>query len=208
MYLGHRRFLPANHPLRKKGKHFKGKADHQTKPGNRTGEDVLNIVKDVKVVFGKAYGSEHVSNDANGHAPMWKKSIFWELPYWQVLEVRNAIDVRHLTKNLCVNLLGFMGVYRKPKDSLEARQDLQGMKERDNLHPEKTDDGRHYISPASYTLSKEEKESMFKCLSGFSLNVKGIINVAEKKFLNIKSHDYHVLMTQFLLVGLRGILAD
>ena len=52
MYLGHRRFLPVNHPLRKKGKHFKGKADHQTKPGNRTGEDVLNMVKDVKVVFG------------------------------------------------------------------------------------------------------------------------------------------------------------
>ena len=63
----------------------------------------------------------------------------------------------HLTKNLCVNLLGFMGVYGKPKDSLEACQDLQGMKERDNLHPEKTDDGRHYLSPASYTLSKEER---------------------------------------------------
>ena len=43
----------------------------------------------------------------------------------QVLEVRNAIDVMHLTKNLCVNLLGFMGVYGKPKDSLEARQDLK-----------------------------------------------------------------------------------
>ena len=28
VYLGHRRFLPANHPLRKKGKPFKGKADH------------------------------------------------------------------------------------------------------------------------------------------------------------------------------------
>ena len=122
MYLGHRRFLPANHPLRKKGKHFKGKADHQTKLGNRTGEDVLNMVKDVKVVFGKAHGSEPVPNDADGHAPMWKKkSIFWELPYWQVLEVRSGIDVMHLMKNLCVNLLGFMGVYGKPKDTLEAR---------------------------------------------------------------------------------------
>ena len=64
-------------PLRKKGKHFKGKADHQTNPGNRTDEDVLNMVKDVKIVFGKAHGSEPVPNDANGHAPMWKKkSIF------------------------------------------------------------------------------------------------------------------------------------
>jgi hypothetical protein len=83
VYLSHRRFLPTNHPLRKKDKHFKGKADHQTKLGNRTGEDVLNMVKDVKVVFGKAHESKPVPNDANSHAPMCKKkSIFWELPYW------------------------------------------------------------------------------------------------------------------------------
>ena len=105
MYLGHRRFLSANHPVRKKGKHFKGKADNLTKPHNRTSEDVLNMVKDVKVVFGKAHGSKPVPNNIDGHAPMWKKSIFWELLYWQVLEVHSAIDVMH------VNLLGFMGVY-------------------------------------------------------------------------------------------------
>jgi hypothetical protein len=34
----------------------------------------------------------------------------------------------HLTKNLCVNMLGFLGVYGKPKDTLEAGQDLQHMK--------------------------------------------------------------------------------
>jgi hypothetical protein len=67
--------------------------------------------------------------------------------------------------------------------------------------PKKVGDGRQYLSPASYTLSKEEKESMFQCInnikvpSDFSLNVKGIINVAKKKFLNLKSHDCHVLMT-------------
>ena len=61
----------------------------------------------------------------DGRAPMWKKkSIFWDLPYCEVLEVRHAIDVIHLTKNLCVNLLGFFGIYGKPKDTLEARQDL------------------------------------------------------------------------------------
>ena len=74
----------------------------------------------------------------DGRASMWKKkSIFWELPYWEVLEVRHVIDVMHLTKNLCVNLLGFLGVYGKPKNTLEARQDLQRMKQRADLHPEK-----------------------------------------------------------------------
>ena len=76
-----------NHTLRKKGKHFKGKAEHQTNPDNRNGEDVFNMAKDVQVVFGKEPGSQHVPNDTNRHAPMWKKSIFWQLPYWQVLEV-------------------------------------------------------------------------------------------------------------------------
>ena len=40
-------------PSKKKGKHFKGKPDHRKKPHNQTGEDVLAMVKDVKVVFGK-----------------------------------------------------------------------------------------------------------------------------------------------------------
>jgi hypothetical protein len=122
--MGHSQFLPLNHALRKRGKHFKDKADHQTKLENRSGEDVFNMVKDIQVVFGKGPDSQPVLNDANGHASMWKKSIFWELPYWKILEVRNAIDMMHLAKNLCVNLLGFMGVYGKSKDTLETIQDL------------------------------------------------------------------------------------
>ena len=95
------------------------------------------MVKDIKVVFGKGLGSRSVRSD-DGRAPMWKKkSIFWELPHWEVLKVRHAIDVMHLTKNLCVNLLGFLGVYGKPKDTLEVRQDLQRLKQRAALHPEK-----------------------------------------------------------------------
>ena len=68
---------------------------------------------------------------------MEEEEYFWELPYWEVLDVRHAIDVMHLTKNLCVNLLGFVGVYGKTKDTLEAQQDLQRMKQRGALHPEK-----------------------------------------------------------------------
>jgi hypothetical protein len=158
MYLGHRQFLPANHPVRKKGKHFKGKADHQTKPRNQTDEDILDRVNELKVIFGKGPNNKPVSKDANSHAPMWKKkSIFWELPFWQVLEVRSAIDVMHLTKNLCVNLLGFIGMYGKPKDTIEARQDLRCLKEQDNMHPEKTDDGRHYLILTATLLVKKRR---------------------------------------------------
>ena len=94
----------------------------------QNGKRAFSMIKDVKVVFGKGEGSVPVPNDESGHAPMWKKkSILWELPYWEILEVRNAIDVMHLTKNLCVNLLGFLGTYGAPKDTLEARRDLKHM---------------------------------------------------------------------------------
>ena len=94
--------------VRKKGKHFKAEADHRTKSRHGTGADVHDMVKDSKLIFGKGPGRQPVLNDADGHAPMWKKkSIFWDLPHWKDLEVRSAIDVMHVTKNLCVTLLGF-----------------------------------------------------------------------------------------------------
>ena len=45
-------------------------------------------------------------------------------------------------------------------------------------------------------------------LSGYSSNMQGRINMKEKKFTNLKSHDCHVLMTQLLPVALRGILPE
>ena len=209
VYLGHRRFLPIRHTARKKGKHFKGEADHSRRPVNRTGEEIFDMVKDLKVIFGKGPGGQQVPKDANGHAPMWKKkSIFWELPYWKVLEVRSAIDVMHVTKNVCVNLLGYLGVYGKKKDTEEAREDQKRVKERDGLSPE------HYEGPASYALTKQEKVIFFECLSsikvtaGFSSNIKRIVNVRLQKFQNLKSHDCHVIMTQLLPIALRGLLPE
>jgi hypothetical protein len=77
VYMGHRRFLSSNHALRKKGKHFKGKADHQEKPENHSGKDIFNVVKDVQVVFRKRPGSQPILNDANGHAPILKRSPYF-----------------------------------------------------------------------------------------------------------------------------------
>jgi hypothetical protein len=76
------------------------------------------------------------------------------------------------------------------------------------MHPGK------FQGPASYTLTKEEKEIFFEVLLnievpiGFSSNIKGIVNMKEKRFQNLKYHDWHVLMTQLLPVVLRGILSE
>jgi hypothetical protein len=95
------------------------------------------MVKDLKVIFEKGPDKQPIPNDANGHAPMWKKkSIFWKLPYLKFLEAHSAIDMMHVTMNLCVNLLGFLGLYGKTKDTPEARQEQHRMKGRYDMHPE------------------------------------------------------------------------
>jgi hypothetical protein len=158
------------------------------------------MIKDVHVVFGKGHGSQQVPNDENGHVPMWKKkSILWELPYWEESLREPPRFPRYVWEGKRYN---------------QTRRDLKEMKQQEDLRPEKRDNGQHYLHRASYTLSKEKKESMFDCLnsmkipSGYTLNIQGRINRKEKKFTNLMSHDYHILMTQLLPVALRGILPE
>jgi hypothetical protein len=107
-----------------------------------------------------------------------------------------------------VNILGFLGLFGKSKDTSEARKDQERHKRRDGMHP------GQFQGRASYALTKEGKEIFFEVLfsikvpTGFSSNIKGIINMKDKKFQNLNSHDCHVLMTQLLPVGLRGILPE
>ena len=99
-------------------------------------------------------------------------------------------------------------MYGKSKDTPEARLDQKLVKDPEGRHPEL------FQGRASYALTKQEKEIFFECLnsinvsSGFSSNIKGIINMAQKKFQNLKSHDCHVIMTQLLPIALRGLLPD
>jgi hypothetical protein len=64
----------------------------------------------------------------------------------------------HVTKNLCVNLLGFLGLYGKIKDTKEARQDQQHVKDPEDRPP------KLFQGCASYALTKEEKITFFECL--------------------------------------------
>ena len=75
VYLGHRRFLSTNHLLRKKGKHFKAEADHRKKPALHTGDAILDMVKDLQVIYGKGPGGQSVPNDADGHATSRKQTF-------------------------------------------------------------------------------------------------------------------------------------
>jgi hypothetical protein len=68
--MGHRRFLPLKHPLRRKGKHFKGELETHAKPMFHDGKRVFSMIKDVHVVFGKGRGNQQVPNDESRRVPM------------------------------------------------------------------------------------------------------------------------------------------
>ena len=145
---------------------------------------------------------------------MWnKKSILWELEYWQLLDVRHSIDTMHTKKNVCESLCGTLLQQRgKGKDHENARQDLQDMGIRPELYAEETDTGT-VLPVAATTLSKTERKEFCEFLhglkvpSGYSSNFKRLVSVKDMKmnFHLMKSHDCHVLMTALLPVALRGI---
>jgi hypothetical protein len=63
------------------------------------------------------------------------------------------------------------------------------------------------------TLSKNEKEfcgflKNVKVPSGYSMNVSRFISLPELKIApDVKSHDYHVLLMQMIVVGIQNILS-
>jgi hypothetical protein len=143
---------------------------------------------------------------------MWKKqSIFLELPYWKDLDVRHSIDVMHIKKNVCESLIGtFLNTNRKTRDHGHARADLMKMRIRQELWLDDFVKGIELFT-SCITLSKNEELCGFlknmKVPFGYSMNVSRLISLPELKITpGVKSHDYHVLLTQMIAVGIQNIL--
>ena len=67
-----------------------------------------------------------------------KKSIFWELPYWQHQLLRHNLDVMHIEKNLFENIINTVVVVNgKTKDNAKSRMDVVELSARPelDLHP-------------------------------------------------------------------------
>lgn len=121
----------------------------------------------------------------------------------------------HIEKNVCDNIYGtLLRLEGKSKDNLQARLDLHEMNIRLGLHPKKKANNKYYLPPATYTMSKNEKQQFCKVLhdikvpDGYSGNISRCVNVGQAKISGLKSHDYRILIQQLLPVALRGVLPD
>jgi hypothetical protein len=71
----------------------------------------------------------------------------------------------HVTKNVLDNIIGtLLDIPRKMKDGLKSCNDVEQFGLRPELHPMLRANGKHYLPPASYSLTVEEKKAICQCL--------------------------------------------
>ncbi|XP_043694245.1 uncharacterized protein LOC122644951 [Telopea speciosissima] len=217
-YLGHRRFLKANHQFRLDKRGFNGSVEFGLEPQPLSGTALLAQMEGVKF---PTFGKEPKKDNANKRKRVvgrnelpfnWKKrSLFFELPYWKDNLLCHNLDVMHIEKNVCDNIIDtLLELKGRSKDKLEARLDLKDMNIRPSLHPQRIEgSSKVIVPPASHTMSKVEKEQFCKALEGlkvpdgYSGNISRYVKVTERDISGMKSHDCHVLMQQLLPLAIR-----
>ena len=84
--------------------------------------------------FGKGRG-KNKRKRAVSELNWTKRSIFFDLPYWSSCKLRHSLDVMHIEKNICDNILcTLMIINKKTNDTIKMRKDLERMEIKHNLH--------------------------------------------------------------------------
>ncbi|XP_052732434.1 uncharacterized protein LOC128196236 [Vigna angularis] len=217
-FISHRRWLDGRHKFRLAHSRFDGTIENRSQPMAISGHDILQQLGNVHVEFGKEPIVEERSKRQRrvDHPKVdtlqWrKKSIFFGLPYWVDNLLHHNLDVMHIEKNVCDNILFTLlidSTNNKCKDNLKARKDLQLWGIRPDLWP---DENGRYL-PSIYTLSNVNKDIFLKTLKnitvpdGYSSNISRCVDVKQRKIGGLKSHDSHVLMEQILPLAIRKTL--
>ncbi|GJR19961.1 putative transposon, En/Spm-like protein [Tanacetum coccineum] len=157
-------------------------------------------------------GSSSQVNGQNG--VYWKKFNIWyrKLKYWRHNPVPHCIDFMHVEKNVAESIVGtLLHVPGKTKDGLNARLDLAELGVKPELFAMQDED-KTTLPPAGYTLTNAEKDIFCEMLhnikvpEGYCSNFSSLVNLKDRKLIGLKSHDYHMLMQEFLPIAIHSIM--
>ncbi|XP_017980990.1 PREDICTED: uncharacterized protein LOC108663018 [Theobroma cacao] len=169
--------------------------------------DVLKVLKDFNNKFGKT--QKRVDEDN----PWKKKSIFFDLPYWEYNLLRHNLDVMHIEKNVYDSLLAtLLDIDGKTKDHLKGRLDLQDLGIRKELHPRTLALDKILLPPVCFSMTSKEKGVLCEVLKGLKIpnnhatNISRCVNLKEHKVSGLKSYDCHFLMHYVLHIVVRKVL--
>jgi hypothetical protein len=207
VYVEHRCYIKMKHPFKSMKDQFNGNIEKISPPPHLIVHEFYEMVKHVHVVLGKRKRNGKNTKEDD----MWKKQpIFWQLAYWKDLDDCHSIDVMHVEKNVCKSLLRtLLNTDRKTRDHGHARADLKKMGISQELWLDDLVKGTE-LPTSCITLSKHEEFCGFlknlKVPSDYSTNVSRLISFPDLKVATgVKSHDYHVLLMQMIVVGIQNI---
>jgi hypothetical protein len=118
----------------------------------------------------------------------------------------------YVTKNVFDNIIGtLLDVSRKAKDGLKSHTYLVQFELRPELYPILKPNGKHFLPPACYTQTVEEKQAFCQCMSGvrvpigFLFNINKLVSMNDLSMFGDNFHDCHVMMMVFLTTAIRAI---
>jgi hypothetical protein len=203
-FMGHRRYLPLDHTYRCNKHSFDGSIELRPAPMSMSGSEVLKQIEDKL----KRPRDEGTSED--GPLQWKKKSIFWDLPYWQHNHIRHCLDMMHIEKNVCDNVLfTVLDDKKRTKDNLKAREDLYKLGIREKLHPYPNS---KKFPPACFKMKNTEKDIFLQILKNvvfpdsYASNISRCVDIKKRKVSGLKSHDSHILMEHLLPIAFRKSL--
>nr|XP_040251541.1 uncharacterized protein LOC120968676 [Aegilops tauschii subsp. strangulata] len=213
-YIGHYRFLPRGHRLRRNNE-FVGLHESNDEPGKFSEKELQAELEKVRPGIQQESRKRKCSDlgSKKDHVPIWGRRVcLWDLKYWAKLKLRHNLDVMHIEKNICENLIGtILNLEGKTKDTLNARIDLKDLNIKEELQLRK--EGDSYVMPrARYTLSKEQVVAFCQFLrelkfpDGFASNISRCTSADGTKVQGLKTHDCHILLQRILPAGMRGLL--
>ncbi|GJY24756.1 transposon, En/Spm-like protein [Tanacetum coccineum] len=131
-----------------------------------------------------------IEEDIDGEHQLWKKkSVFFELPYWEYNLLRHNLDVMHIEKNVFDNVLGtLLNLDGKTKDNEKSRKDLMEMGIRHELHLKNHPNKKAYLPPACYTMTSVEKSNFLQILKnlkvpdGYASNISRGVSLKDRSF--------------------------
>ncbi|XP_074361097.1 uncharacterized protein LOC141701312 [Apium graveolens] len=136
-------------------------------------------------------------------------SPFFELPYWETLDLRHNIDVMHTEKNVFENILyTILADKNKTKDNLKSKYDCEDLGIRRELWVQDGD----IMQYAPYALLREQVHNLFKWIStlklpdGYVSNISRRVNFEKHTIHGMKLHDCHIFMQKLLPIVCRDLL--
>ncbi|CAM8885029.1 unnamed protein product [Rhodiola kirilowii] len=214
-YQGHQRWLPRDHDWRFAANRFNGEIEHREPPTSLSGTEIFAQISSHDYPTLSLH-PEFMQRGVTERLCWTHVYVFYLLPYWQSHCQPYSLDVLHIEKNVFDNIIGtILGLEGKTKDYIKARKGLeqQGVQRKLWYKPSGSTSRKEKVTKAPYTVTPNEKVEILELIkdakypSGYAGSLRNKINLDDKKFIGLKTHDCHVMIQRLLPVFIRPYLS-